>query len=107
MSAEVAEEHTQEAVEEIFNELERIATEPIGEEELAIVRKIIVGDVMRIFDGPFGAADVTIENIQNGETNDYTEGFMAKVEAITPAELLAVAKRHLQKNNCTVTIIGG
>jgi predicted Zn-dependent peptidase len=107
MSAEVAEEHTQEAVEEIFNELERIATEPIGEEELAIVRKIIVGDVMRIFDGPFGAADVTIENIQNGETNDYTEGFMAKVEAITRSELLAVAKRHLQKNNCTVTIIGG
>lgn len=106
MSAEVAAEHTDEAIAEFFNELERIASEPIGEEELEIVRKIIVGDVMRIFDGPFGAADVTIENIQNGERNDYTEHFMERVRTITPAELLAVAERHLQKNRCTVTIIG-
>lgn len=106
MSAEVAAEHTDEAIAEFFNELERIASEPIGEEELEIVRKIIVGDVMRIFDGPFGAADVTIENIQNGERNNYTEHFMERVRTITPAELLAVAERHLQKNRCTVTIIG-
>ena len=106
MSAEVAAEHTDEAIAEFFNEFERIASEPIREEELEIVRKIIVGDVMRIFDGPFGAADVTIENIQNGERNDYTEHFMERVRTITPAELLAVAERHLQKNRCTVTIIG-
>ena len=107
MSAEVAAEHTDEAIEEMFSELGRIASEPIGEEELEIVRKIIVGDVMRIFDGPFGAADVTIENIQNGQTNDYTEHFMAEVGRLTPADLLAVAERYLQKNRCTVTIIGG
>lgn len=107
MSAEVAQEHTDEAINEIFHELERITTEPIDEEELEIVRKIIVGDVMRIFDGPFGAADVTIENIQNGQTNDYTESFMTRVREITPAELLAVAQKHLQKKHCTVTIIRG
>lgn len=106
MSAEVAGEHTDDAVKEIFCELERISTEPIGEEELEIVRKIIVGDVMRIFDGPFGAADVTIENIQNGQTNDYTEHFMAEVARLSPEDLLVVAQRHLQKKHCTVTIIG-
>lgn len=106
MSAEVAGEHTDEAIGEMFHELERVATEPISEEELEIIRKIIVGDVMRIFDGPFGAADVTIENIQNGQTNNHTEHFMERVRSITPAELLEVAQRYLQKNRCTVTIIG-
>lgn len=106
MSAEVAAEHTDEAIAEMFSELDRLSLEPIEEGELEIVRKIIVGDVMRIFDGPFGAADVTIENIQNGERNDYTEHFMARVRSITPAELQAVAKRYLQKNRSTVTIIG-
>ena len=76
------------------------------EEELALVKKTIVGDVMRIFDGPFGAADVTIENIQNGEQNDYTERLLQKVESITPEELRSVAAKYLQKNSCTVTIIG-
>lgn len=106
MSAEVAGDHTQDAIDEMFNELERIAIEPMSEEELAIVRKIIVGDAMRVFDGPFGAADVTIENIQNGETNDYTERFLQKIEQITPTELQEIAQRYLQKNACVVTIIG-
>ena len=106
MSAEVAGDHTQDAIDEMFGELERIAAEPMSEEELAIVRKIIVGDAMRVFDGPFGAADVTIENIQNDTTNDYTDHFLHKVEQITPAELQRVARQHLQKNACVVTIIG-
>lgn len=106
MSADVAADHTDEAVSEIFCEMERIVTEPMSEEELALVKKTIVGDVMRIFDGPFGAADVTIENIQNGEQNDYTERLLHRVESITPEELRCVAAKYLQKKRCTVTIIG-
>ena len=70
------------------------------------MRKTIVGDALRVFDGPFGAADVTIENIQNGERNDYTERFLAEVATITPEKLREVAERYLQKNRCVVTIIG-
>lgn len=106
MSADVAADHTEDAVEEMFREMERLAAEPMCEEELALVKKTIVGDVMRIFDGPFGAADVTIENIQNGEQNDYTERLLQKVESITPEELRSVAAKYLQKKSCTVTIIG-
>lgn len=106
MSSDVAEEHTAEAVEEMLGEMERLGREPISEEELAIVRKIIMGDVMRIFDGPFGAADVTIENIQNGETNDYTQRFVERVESITPAELQAVAARYLRREECVTAIVG-
>lgn len=106
MSAEVANEYTERTVEEIFSEVERIASEPMSEEELALVKKTIVGDAMRVFDGPFGAADVTIENIQNGVSNDYTEKFLQRVESITPAELQNIARKYLQKNACVVTIIG-
>lgn len=106
MSADVAREHTEAAIGEIFAEVERLCNEPVGEQELELVRKSIVGDVMRVFDGPFGAADVTIENIQNGERNDYTERFLSEVATITPSRLMEVAKRHLQKNRFTVTIIG-
>lgn len=106
MSAEVANEYTEKAVCEIFSELSRISSEPMDEEELAIVKKTIVGDAMRVFDGPFGAADVTIENIQNGVSNDYTEKFLQRVEQITPSELQEIAQKYLQKNACVVTIIG-
>lgn len=106
MSSDVASEHTEEAIGEMFGELERIASEPIDEQELAIVKKIIMGDVMRIFDGPFGAADVTIENIQNGEANDYTERFIRRVESLTPSELRNVAQDYLSPEKCVVAVVG-
>ena len=106
MSADVAGEHTEAALAEMFREVERITSEPMSEEELELVRKTIVGDVMRVFDGPFGAADVTIENIQNGEQNDYTERFLSEIATITPSRLLEVAQKYLQKNHFVVTIIG-
>ena len=61
---------------------------------------------MRIFDGPFGVADVSIENIQNGTDNGYTERFLREVEEFSPKKLLAAAARNLDRNNLTVTIVG-
>ncbi len=106
MSADVAKEHTEAATREMLREVERICTEEMSEEELELVRKTIVGDALRVFDGPFGAADVTIENIQNGERNDYTERFLGEVATITPARLRDVACRYLQKNHFVTTIVG-
>lgn len=106
MSADVASEHTEAATREMMCEVERLCIEEMSAEELELVRKTIVGDVMRVFDGPFGAADVTIENIQNGERNDYTERFLGEVATITPARLREVAIRYLQKNRFVTTIIG-
>lgn len=106
MSADVAREHTEAATAEMMHEVERLCTEEMSEEELELVRKTIVGDVMRVFDGPFGAADVTIENIQNGKRNDYTERFLGEVATITPERIRSVASRYLQKNRFVTTIIG-
>lgn len=106
MSAEVAGEATDRAIAEIMAEVERITTKPLHPKELSVVKKIIFGDVMRIFDGPFGVADVSIENIQNGTDNSYTENFLAQVESLTPKMLRDVAARNIDKNELTVTIVG-
>lgn len=104
-SAEVAAEQTDFALEQMYYEIERVATEPIGWRELKVVKNIIFGDVMRIFDGPFGVADVSIENIQNNTDNSYTERFLERVENISAAELQQAAERNLKKIALTTTII--
>ena len=106
MSAEVAGDATERAIEEILGEVERICHKPMHWRELSVVKKMIFGDVMRIFDGPFGVADVSIENIQNGMDNSYTENFLRRVEELTPSMLRDVAARNLDKNRLSVTIIG-
>lgn len=106
MSAEVAGDATERAIAEVMAEVERITTQPLHYTELNVVKKIIFGDVMRIFDGPFGVADVSIENIQNNTNNSYTEHFLREVEQFTPKKLRDAAARNLDKNRLTVTIVG-
>lgn len=106
MSADVATEYTDAAIGEIISEVERFCTEPMSERELQMVKNIIFGDVMRIFDGPFGVADVAIENIQNQTDNSYTERFLRQVATATAEELQQVAAKYLRPSSLTTTIVG-
>lgn len=106
MSADVATEYTDAAIGEIISEVERFCTEPMSERELQMVKNIIFGDVMRIFDGPFGVADVAIENIQNQTDNSYTERFLRQVASATAEELQQVAAKYLLPSSLTTTIVG-
>jgi len=62
VATQVARDATEQALAEIYREIERLRTEPVAEEELSLVRNMMTGEMMRILDGPFGIADVTIEN---------------------------------------------
>jgi predicted Zn-dependent peptidase len=64
VATEVSAEATADAVEQIFGEMERLREELVTEDELENVRRTMLGEVMRILDGPFGIVDVVIENIQ-------------------------------------------
>ncbi|MCL2561760.1 MAG: insulinase family protein [Rikenellaceae bacterium] len=106
IATEVATEATQDAIAQIFSEIERLRTEPVGGEELQMVKNIMTGEVMRILDGPFGIADVTIENVSNGTTNDYNDRWLAEVRDITPERLLDVARRYLPPDAFTTVVVG-
>lgn len=106
MSADVASDYTEAAIGEMMAEVERFCSKPMEDRELQMVKNIIFGDVMRIFDGPFGVADVTIENIQNGTDNGYTERLLNQVATAQAAHLQEVASKYLIPSKLTTTIVG-
>ena len=105
-ATEVGARFTEDAVAQILVETERLRNEPVPEEELALVRNIMVGEVLRILDGPFGVADVTIENIQNGFDNTYISSFVEEVRRITPERILALADRDIAPDALTTVVVG-
>ena len=52
------------------------------------MKNIMTGEVMRILDGPFGIADVTIENLLCGTNNGVIEENIRRIQAITPADIM-------------------
>jgi predicted Zn-dependent peptidase len=106
IATEVGSGFTEDAVKQIFIEIERMRTETVPEEELSLAKNIIVGEVMRILDGPFGIADVTIENLQNNIDNTYLARFVQTVRDTTPAQVLAISKKYLTPEGFTTVIVG-
>lgn len=106
IATEVAAEVTQDAVAQIFAEIERLRTQMVEPGELDMVKNIMVGEVMRIMDGPFGIADVAIENIENGTDNEFLSRFLEEIRGITPERIFALAQKYLDRERFTTVIVG-
>lgn len=103
---QVGTEVTDDALREINTEIERLRTEPMATEELDLVKNILVGEMMRILDGPFGIADVTIENILCGDDNHIIEENIREIRALTPADIQRLASQYLAPQELVSVVAG-
>ena len=106
IATQVAREKRKEAIAEIYNEIERLRHELISEEELQMVKNVMIGEILRILDGPFGIADVTIENIMCGMDNSATEQSVQRIFSITPEEVKHLAEKYLKRDDLIVVVAG-
>ena len=106
IATQVAREHRDDALREIYFEIERLRNELISEDELQMVKNMMIGEILRILDGPFGIADVTIENIMCGYDNHATEQSVETILAITPAEIQQLAQKYLKTEDLVEVVVG-
>ena len=106
IATQVGAEVTEQALQEINNEIELLRTEPVAEEELQLVKNIMAGEMMRILDGPFGIADVTTENILCGFDNSHIQYNLERIRQTTPEELLSLAQRYLSPEELVTVVVG-
>ncbi len=106
IATQVGCEVTRDALSLIEEEVERLRTELIPEEELDTVRRIMVGEIMRILDGPFGIADVTIENILCDVDNSSIAENIERISQYTPEDLRTLASRYLTKESMASVVVG-
>ena len=106
IATQVARERRNDAIREIYFEIERLRNELISDEELQMVKNVMIGEILRILDGPFGIADVTIENIMCGMDNSATEQSVQRIFSITPEEVKQLAEKYLKRDDLVVVIAG-
>lgn len=106
IATQVAREHRDDALNEIYAEIERLRNELVGDEELQMVKNVMVGEILRILDGPFGIADVTIENIMCGSDNSLTENSVSQILATTPEDIRHLAQRYLAREDLIEVTVG-
>jgi predicted Zn-dependent peptidase len=106
IATQVTRDHTDDALREIYFEIERLRTELVPEEELQMAKNMMIGEILRILDGPFGIADVTIENIMCGFDNSSTERNVEIINAITAEDIQRLAEQYLRREDLVEVVVG-
>ncbi len=106
IATQVAAEAREDTLHQIYTEIERLRTELMSEQELALVKNIMVGEMMRILDGPFGIVDVTIENVQCGTDNHAIERTVDAICCCTPEDVQRLAEKYLRREDLVEVTVG-
>lgn len=106
IATQVRREEAEAALAEIYIEIERLRNELVSEEELQLAKNMMIGEILRILDGPFGIADVTIENIMCGTDNSATEENLQAILAITPEQVQELAVKYLRREDLVEVVVG-
>ncbi|MEG1794628.1 MAG: pitrilysin family protein [Rikenellaceae bacterium] len=106
IAGEVIAKHTDDAIKAVFAEIAKLQDDLIGDKELSMVKSVMIGEVMRILDGPFGVADVLIENIQNEQDDTNINDVIEEIKNISAERVRDLARKYLQHKDLSTIVVG-
>jgi zinc protease len=106
ISTEVSPKNCQKTIDEIFNEIRALQTEPLNNEEMAIVRNYMSGEMVRMFDGPFAIAESFRSVWEFGLDNNYYRTLSEKILKIEPDEIIELARTYYKIDELYQVTVG-
>jgi zinc protease len=94
ISTEVSKRNTQETIDEIYKEIRELQITPVEKEELKMVKNYMLGDMVRMFDGPFAIAESFRSVWEFGLDNRYYYRLAEKIKSIEPDEITYLARTY-------------
>ena len=99
-------ESTIEAIQGLFSEIDRLAKEPLTDEEIQRAKDTILNSFVFNFDSPEKVLRERMAYEFYGYPPDFLERFRAGVEKVTPADVSRVAAKYLHKDQLAVLVVG-
>ena len=108
ISSHTAIRFTAPLIEEVKNEIEKIKSSLVSDEELQILKGFLLGDFARMFDNAFTLADNFIAVLTNDVPMNYYDIRIEHIKNATPQLMLKTAQEYLPAfEDMTVVVAGG
>ncbi len=105
-SASVRNEVTDSTIQEFLYELERINSEPVTAKELSGIKSYMAGGFARSLESPETIARFALNKIRYNLPDDYYDTYLQRLEAVTIADVQAMAKKYITPKNANVIVVG-
>lgn len=106
VSADVRKDSTADALQEIYQEFKRLREEPVGKDELQMVKNYLLGNFLTYLDGAFNVAEVVKTLVTENVPFQYFEELVQTVKHIQPDTIQRVANEYLQEQDQYQVIVG-
>jgi predicted Zn-dependent peptidase len=106
ISTETGTEVTKPAIQEIYHELKRLREEPVGNEELQLVKNYLTGSFLRSMDGPFALASKFKRIKTYGLGYEYYEKFLHTIRTIDADEIMRLANLYFRDEYMNEIVVG-
>ncbi len=106
IATEVGKDVKDATLKEIRYEIERLQTEPVGTEELDLVKNYMLGQLLKSADGPYSMTDLYMSVEPYGLELDFYNKSIESINSITPERIMELAKKYLNWNDMTVVSAG-
>jgi predicted Zn-dependent peptidase len=94
------------AITEILSELERVRTEPIGEEELENAKGKLVGGFALAMEDPAVYAGQLAVRALTGVPIEELDEYLSRLEAVTAEEAQAAAEMYIDSESPIIVVVG-
>ncbi len=106
VSAEVKTQKTDEAIKEIYHEMQKLCEEPLSDEELNLVRNYMLGRILEDFDGPFARAQNFAALHEYGMDYDFFDNLIRTVKTLGKSDILELARKYISPDTMTCVSVG-
>lgn len=106
IGTDVKKEFTQQTLDEIYKEIDRMQTELVPDDELETVTNYMAGEFVGSLNTPFEIADRYKVILLDGLPNDFLSRYVTRLRAVSPDDIQAVARRYLQPENLLEVVVG-
>jgi len=96
ISTEAGTEVCEATITEVYREMERLRNEPVGDDELLLVKNYLIGTLLGDLDGPFHIIGRWKSILLNELGDDYFDKSVATIKSITSEDIQSLANKYLQ-----------
>ncbi len=106
IATEVGVEVCQNAINEIYFEMNRLRQELVPEDELQLVKNYLLGTFLRSIDGPFALAERFKGIMEYNLQYDYFDNYIATIKEISASKLRNLANAYFDKDSMLELVAG-
>lgn len=105
-TASVRNEVADSSITEFLYEIKRMTSEPVSSSDLQLAKNSRAGSFARALESPQTLARFAINTFRYDLPKDYYASYLSRLDAVTEADVQAVAKKYLRPEATNIVVVG-